>query len=106
MLMLLIQVKSGIFIVCLKPGAPRPVTNATIKAWVRFCLFAYGRKSKPPALRVVVDSIQKIYADHLLSQLLRSFIDDSQGFALTAGNKFRLYEFDANTDSHHSFDMG
>jgi len=34
-----------------------PVTAATIKALRAFVFPAYGRKSKPPALRVVVDSV-------------------------------------------------
>jgi len=34
-----------------------PVTTATIKALRAIVFPAYGRKSKPPALRVVVDSV-------------------------------------------------
>ena len=45
------------FIGCFKPGAPRPVSTATIKALMCFCLSPpLAGKSKPPAMRAVVDS--------------------------------------------------
>jgi hypothetical protein len=39
-----------------KPGAPHPVASSTSKAQRAFVFLAYGRKSKPPAMRVVVDA--------------------------------------------------
>ncbi len=43
-------------IVCSKPRALHAVTNATMEARSCFYFSAYGGKSKPPAMRVVVDS--------------------------------------------------
>jgi len=44
------------FLFVLKPGAPHPVTNASMQHGRAFVFSAYARKSKPPALRVVDDS--------------------------------------------------